>query len=566
MCDYDSDYDSDYDMDNIITPETQNPLEKEDKGYCFNKYQMFKQLQPIDNVVITNMDLQRIIKSLYVSVHSNRNRQMSILFYNLFDKTESILAYDPTKHKLTEPVIQLWKSFVEDFQKKSSEITKAIERSIEENIVDFETLWFVYRPGQFVITEEYDSKFVTVIDNVGYQTGCGKDSFCVSGHSVSISEKGFMKLPFNSYIYSYSTSRPVADLSIKKLTETQKEEFSVRGKRLVDMIGNKTHHYCMYNGRYHYSHSNEIKIANINSRIVIDQQTYKNNRGCRESSLIEGFNITDNYFMIYPILGGYDLHQYNVWGMFDIDNITEINYYPNAFDKLIIPGDSHQERKNTIIALLDNFDGKSKDIVQNKNSGLIILLHGLPGTGKTMTAEVAAEHLKRPLYYVTTGSLGLETNDIEISFQTIMNLARRWNAIVLLDEADIFLESRGSDIHRNSIVGTFLKILEYYNGIFFMTTNRIKEFDIAVHSRIHVVLKYESLDGDTRIKIWKNMIADNKDVCDNDEVGCNIVRYSRLNGRQLRTVFNVASTLARKDKETMSQKHIDLAFKLNSSE
>lgn len=52
-------------------------------------------------------------------------------------------------------------------------------------------------------------------------------------------------------------------------------------------------------------------------------------------------------------------------------------------------------------------------------------------------------------------------------------LAQAWDAIVLLDEADIFLTRRNkTDLERNALVSVFLRTLEYYTGILFLTTNR----------------------------------------------------------------------------------------------
>lgn len=189
-------------------------------------------------------------------------------------------------------------------------------------------------------------------------------------------------------------------------------------------------------------------------------------------------------------------------------------------------------------------------------------------THNTMTAQVAGEHLKRPVYYVTTGSLGLATGNIEASFKKIVTLAQRWNAIVLLDEADVFLEARDkTDIQRNAIVGSFLTVLEYFNGILFMTTNRIAEFDPAVMSRIHMTLHFPPMKEISREKIWRAMVKESELVDKNTpDLGCAIVKYKNLNGRQLRTIFNVASTLARKDKTTITDRHVIMACGLNSSE
>jgi hypothetical protein len=56
------------------------------------------------------------------------------------------------------------------------------------------------------------------------------------------------------------------------------------------------------------------------------------------------------------------------------------------------------------------------------------------------------------------------------------------------------LEQRANyDIHRNAIVCIFLCTLEYYQGIIFLTTNRVKQIDEAIASRIYFKIKYTEL-------------------------------------------------------------------------
>jgi hypothetical protein len=67
--------------------------------------------------------------------------------------------------------------------------------------------------------------------------------------------------------------------------------------------------------------------------------------------------------------------------------------------------------------------------------------------------------------------------------------------VLLLDEADVYLERRATqDVLYNALVSMFLRSLEYYNRIFFLTTNQVCNFDEAVCSRIHLFLKYNKLE------------------------------------------------------------------------
>jgi len=100
-------------------------------------------------------------------------------------------------------------------------------------------------------------------------------------------------------------------------------------------------------------------------------------------------------------------------------------------------------------------DGRKQgtDIIKGKGEGKIFLLHGPPGTGKTLSAEVIAEFTKRPLLSLTCGDLGTTAGEVESRLGRYMYLGEIWGAVVLLDEADIYLETRAiSDVKRNSLV------------------------------------------------------------------------------------------------------------------
>jgi SpoVK/Ycf46/Vps4 family AAA+-type ATPase len=117
--------------------------------------------------------------------------------------------------------------------------------------------------------------------------------------------------------------------------------------------------------------------------------------------------------------------------------------------------------------------------VQGKGEGLIFLLHGKPGVGKTYTAECIAEYTKRPLLSLTCTDIGTNPMTIESKLTYWFKLAKHWGAILLIDEADIYMEQRISrDLERNNLVAGFLRAMEYYQGILFLTTNRIGKFGL----------------------------------------------------------------------------------------
>jgi SpoVK/Ycf46/Vps4 family AAA+-type ATPase len=104
--------------------------------------------------------------------------------------------------------------------------------------------------------------------------------------------------------------------------------------------------------------------------------------------------------------------------------------------------------------------------------------------------------------------LPLEAAKLEYQLSRIFKTANHWNAILLLDEADVFLERRSPEsLARNGLVSVFLRKLEYYEGIMFLTTNRVSHFDEAILSRTHLMLRYDDLTKEARKQVWGNFLS-----------------------------------------------------------
>ncbi|RAK98859.1 uncharacterized protein BO80DRAFT_411447 [Aspergillus ibericus CBS 121593] len=148
------------------------------------------------------------------------------------------------------------------------------------------------------------------------------------------------------------------------------------------------------------------------------------------------------------------------------------------------------------------------DMIRGKGRGLVILLHGAPGVGKTATAEAVALEFEKPLFPITCGDLGTTPEAVEKSLKDIFRYAHLWDCILLLDEADVFLTQRDrTDVERNALVSVFLRVLEYYSGILFLTTNRVGALDEAFRSRVHLSLYYPHLNCDDTISILSSNLA-----------------------------------------------------------
>jgi SpoVK/Ycf46/Vps4 family AAA+-type ATPase len=98
------------------------------------------------------------------------------------------------------------------------------------------------------------------------------------------------------------------------------------------------------------------------------------------------------------------------------------------------------------------------------------------------------------LLSLTCTDIGTDPTEVETKLRYWFKLAKHWGAILLIDEADIYMEQRVTqDLSRNNLVAGFLRAMEYYQGILFLTTNRVGTFDEAFISRVHVSIRVSSL-------------------------------------------------------------------------
>jgi hypothetical protein len=238
-----------------------------------------------------------------------------------------------------------------------------------------------------------------------------------------------------------------------------------------------------------------------------------------------------------PVVLGFSFTE-KAWLEFSISGVHEIEWNDGAFESLVLPPNHKSIVKAQVCSHKFHAAQTIDDVIQGKGKGLVFVLHGPPGVGKTLTAEGIAEFLRCPLYAVSAGELGTDAR-IEHELQKIMDIAHSWGAVLLLDEADVFLEKRQhQDVHRNALVSIFLRLLEYFQGILFLTTNRVETFDDAFQSRIHIALRYEELSTKAKTEIWKLFIGRVEDsghskIAEFREKDYEMLARNDLNGRQV---------------------------------
>ncbi|TSA41839.1 MAG: AAA family ATPase [Methylococcaceae bacterium] len=218
-----------------------------------------------------------------------------------------------------------------------------------------------------------------------------------------------------------------------------------------------------------------------------------------QSEIPDGL-FTELPFHCYLLMFHLELH-HHLW--VHVNDISPYRYQPELKQKLIL----REEQIDLIDILTAEMDVLMDDIIEGKSGGTTVLCAGPAGVGKTLTAEVYSEIIKRPLYRVHSGQLGLNVGEMEKALKEVLTRAQRWGAVMLIDEADVYIKRRDNNIAMNAVVGVFLRVLEYFSGLLFLTTNRVDDIDEAIVSRCIALIKYYPPDSEARRRIWQVMIA-----------------------------------------------------------
>ena len=264
---------------------------------------------------------------------------------------------------------------------------------------------------------------------------------------------------------------------------------------------------------------------------------------------------------VHPLVPCFDLRRHARIRV-HVNNLTEYVYRKEVSKNLVLPDRDWQ----MIDLLVDQSHNTFQDVVAGKGQSMNILAEGPPGTGKTVTAEVFAEFKERPLYTIQCSQLGLDPKEVESNLRVILNRANRWNAILLLDEADVYVRHRGDDVQQNAIVGAFLRVLEYASCILFMTTNRPEDVDDAIASRCIARLRYEAPTPENQARLWRILADLNGLEFAAAEIQKVVEAHPTLTGRDVKNLLKLASFIAASKKQTLDAKMIEYALQFKPTE
>ncbi|KAJ3350952.1 hypothetical protein GGF32_004586 [Allomyces javanicus] len=472
-----------------------------------------------------------------------------------------------------------------------AELQSKFDRLIAQGLITYDLLWMLIQAGGIAFGHDavYDRIQALRVARVRYVIPAAKDEtpyLHITGTTIEWSGTRFFPLTVQRAIVKFSGARPLAELALRpiaQMPETTRAQLVKRGKMLEMHAGLK---YVEYDGplivrQGHGGQQRIIKVP-VASRIMVDRVSFErqnpdydvkrpntmalNDMGVDVTAGADGLALVtpftnDEYLIMCPQIYGYAFGK-KAWGEMLVELVKPIEFAANAYNQLVL----ESATKDLVLGLVESHGKLHADVIQGKGRGLIFLLHGRPGQGKTLTAEVIAEHLQRPLISMGAGELGTTADQLEGRLQDLLTLAETWDAVLLLDEADVFMERRSThEMHRNACVSVFLRLLERYQGILFLTTNRVGTFDEAFHSRVSLALRFADMDARARQTVWAQAL-DRLAAHDTHAVGwrdrIDVAKLAQIpfNGRRINGIVRTAHALALRDKVPVDDAHIDVVI------
>ena len=291
--------------------------------------------------------------------------------------------------------------------------------------------------------------------------------------------------------------------------------------------------------KWRKSEVTSLEVDGNPARVVMDDVYEKQREGKKGVlSVVEDIVGTEMAVWCWPLVRVFDLKRHDHY-IVRASLLTPYEYNPRLIDKLVIPA-----KDRRVIQIVAKSAGtRIDDIIAGKSSGTVIIASGPPGTGKTLTAEVVSEAIQQPLYSVQCTQLGTNEETIEKNLALILERAQRWGAVLLIDEADVYVRRRSSDIQQNAIVGVFLRMVEYYRGVLFMTTNMSADIDDAIASRATIHVRYTKPDLAMRKALWA--IQDGQVGLGVTQQECDQLAelFTSIVGRDIRRLLRLAKTM-----------------------
>jgi hypothetical protein len=199
--------------------------------------------------------------------------------------------------------------------------------------------------------------------------------------------------------------------------------------------------------------------------------------------------------------------------------------------------------------------------------GLRLLFSGLPGTGKTLAAEVMAKALHCDLIAVDLARVVSKwIGETEKNLATVFEQAEATRAILFFDEADALFGKRTevSDAHdryANIETSFLLARLERYDGVAILATNLRQNLDKAFVRRFEFIVDFPEPDVEERLLIWNKHIPQQAPVDESVNFRELAGRYP-MSGAMIRNAALSSAFYAAEKGDQITYHHFERAVQL----
>ncbi|KAL2421213.1 hypothetical protein ABEF95_006376 [Exophiala dermatitidis] len=501
------------------------------------------------------------------------NRETSLrgpydYFYHYHKRIRELLPTVADPSHTTSPSITLLLDYIES---KCRDQWMAADRIFEQGNVTEDTFSKLFRPGEIIIRDEdgmtraYKADHVETVTSSRTSISCWKLAFDRAFHrefaQILVEWRGGGK---DTVALQCLEARPLRlDKTGQKVQLEQRaiNFWQCRHRRLVSYDGLRGSNFEVRTGTPKF-------MIDFDIHRTLHPDNYQEHppNEHEEIDVSEDEPPSGNIRFLMPAkVPGFGFHD-KKWRSLQVDHIRPVNWNDNAFKRVVLKASKKELIEALVTSHLEN--NEATDVIEGKGTGLSMLFHGPPGSGKTLAAETIAELSKKPLYRVSCDDVGTDPESVEKYLESALHLGMIWDCVVLLDEADVFLEERTpSDVARNALVSVFLRVLEYFKGILLFTSSRVGVFDEAFKSRIQLAIRFPKPDEVARAKIWDNFfkaLQKSGAEMNFDDLRDNVRGLARkeLNGRQIRNIIKTARQLAAFRKQRLGMQHLECSIEV----
>ncbi|KAH8764730.1 P-loop containing nucleoside triphosphate hydrolase protein [Hyaloscypha finlandica] len=563
-----------------LSPHIQNVLRKLVSYYPGHDLQgkelLFK--EPYRILVHYHTDLQKVAEAY-------NNEDKTVVLGNEADGPLTTVTCDETTHNHLNVLLDspTYKGYYDG-------VIEPELRNYANGYASYDMLWLLFKPGNTVLArvrKDLAGFVVLAADHTPDPCGVSPlDKWTIRVWNLAYTGQRLTRQAHEFTIDRYDGLRKIDELKIfpKRFLEHHDdkvvEELITRGAEYFKIVCGLPAH-RRYSGSVIANH-----LVQYNGEIIVDPSGYLtyapkrdeeadfythfakpldldggprwskfNNIACNENNM----PTPDQLLLFSSHVLGFAL-QRKEWMIFEMKHVHAVDEDKQAMNRVVL----EQGEREMLMGMVgdDSINSRNAEFIEEKGCGQVILLYGHPGTGKTFTVECVAKHTNRPLLSLTVADLGTEETTMEAKLAKWLDRAMSWNSIVLIDEADVYLERREKeDLSRNSLVTAFLRTIEYYSGTMFLKTNRPGVIDPAFTSRIHLFLGYKNLNPSSRPQVWDgffnklereqrklrpgvrrlNIPSSTQNFAKNDPMMLEL----NLNGREIRNILQSAINLAR---------------------